>query len=130
MGKTHPTAPQTLFLVNRGIVPPPTRLSCTRLISYIKEGNGSIGKTESERIAITISAQRKWHDRKVQYRYDDRVGIIQYLIFRTVREVSFLAEANVLGQEESRGMQPFNLFVRWGNGMTSCVDSSSVKLIE
>lgn len=64
-GKT-PSPAQEGFLQSRGIIPPPTMASCRNYISFIKEGDGVHGKNESERIALTISIQKKWLGKRVR----------------------------------------------------------------
>src|SRR3989344_6301814 len=96
MANIKPTEAQISFLKNRGIVFPPTKGACNLLISYIKQGNGTVGDNESARIALTISYQKKWIGKTVRAlasfaKGDD--GVVTYLGARDIQSIQILRDA-------------------------------------
>ena len=62
------TPRQILLLQSYGISDPPKKKgNCWRLITFIREGNGTRGNTESERISLFLEAKEKWIGKKAEY---------------------------------------------------------------
>lgn len=93
MRSREPTKKQLAFLESVGIVPPPSKLSSGGIIGYILRGNGTIGSSLSDRIAITKKLQQEWLGKTVAInvgRFKGQKAIVDYLVARSFQEVSDL----------------------------------------
>ncbi len=116
-----PTENQAKFLENRGIALPPTKKGCHRFISFIKDGNGTVGASESERIAIIKSQQKKWNGKKV--RVYGALGIMRYIFPRSNDEVRDWADL-------VKHVHPFDCIVDFEYRKGVCKSLSAVELCE
>ncbi|MEK7554746.1 MAG: hypothetical protein AAB518_02060, partial [Patescibacteria group bacterium] len=122
-------------LIERGIEPPSTASACLRLFSFIRYGNGTIGKNEAERVEIIIQAQQELLGTQVVERVPsaDRrgeIGRISFLTTFTPEEIRALKSgmggrmlskqereepAVILGKAHIR--QTFMVAVEWSTGV-------------
>ena len=102
-----PTEPQITLLRSYSIEPLSTKERCHRLISFIKEGNGSDNKTETERIQSFHDAQRKFIGRQAKYCFDGREVKISLIVPKDRREVTNTRKTI----KELGGGQPPNPFM-------------------
>src|SRR5688500_14592871 len=108
MAAPKPTETQAAFLKACGIAVPPTKKAAWRLIGYIKMGNGTIGATQSERIAIVKATQARWLGKRVRHKQRGALGTVSYLYTETEQEVRTF-----------RAVQPFQIKVKWDPPFTS-----------
>ncbi|HLD17847.1 MAG TPA: hypothetical protein VJB99_02105 [Patescibacteria group bacterium] len=68
---------------------PPTLKAASTLIGFIKSGNGTVGKTQEERVKILRSAQDHLIGKTVQIRGDEQSGKgrVLYLLALTPEQV-------------------------------------------
>lgn len=125
---TCPTEAQKGFLDSRHIVPPPTKESCSCLIGYIRNGNFTVGKGESDRIALVIAAQKRWLGRRIQAihsdrSYSDKPGLAVYVTALTTSEVRDIRRAGWNGP-----LSPFRVRVNFDDGSYGVVPPSQIRL--
>lgn len=125
MVKNSPTKAQRSFLEGRSIVVPPTKGACNLLISFIKSGNGTVGSNEGERIALTISYQRKWLGRRVKTSMSfakGEMGTVVYLAARDPETIRIFRESN-----EGEKYHPFWANVKFDNGKSQMISLSNLE---
>lgn len=85
---------QKAWLEARNIQPPPTKAAASRLIGYIKNGNGTSGaKDPAGRLASLQKAQEKWIGKRVSIPHlNNEEGIVLFLSAKTFNDVEDLAE--------------------------------------
>lgn len=126
MATSNPSQLQTSFLENRGIIPPPTMISCSRLISFIKGGKAPSGSNESDRIAITRHYQKIWVGKRVAYGHRPLMtGTVQYLLARTRRE-----ERDWVKRSNEGTHVPFTARIKWDAGNPCTASLSVLKLLD
>ena len=126
MAMSNPTIKQRAFLEARGIIVPPTKGSCKLLISYIKQGNGTVGNDESARIALTIAYQKKWVGEAVRAHASFAKGdggVVRYLGARSVDDVMIFRDSG------STKLHPFEANVRFDNGKSQMLSLSNLELL-
>ena len=122
------------FLEHRGLTPPPTFPACTRLINYVRRGNGTIGDNEEHRIDIVKRYAAKWVGKQVRSRLisSERViGEVTHLVALYRGEVYIKKRDAVLDGDDPKEfrMHPFRVAVRWKNDSSQCIPTF-ISLVE
>jgi hypothetical protein len=95
-------------LKNLGVIPPPTYGAAHSLLAFITEGNGTIGGTIEERVALVIAAQKKWVGHRVCVQGQrHRIGRVRYLYAEPGGAITNLRAIN------QKRINPFNAIVDW-----------------
>lgn len=121
-----PTKAQCAFLDARGIIVPPTKGSCSLLISYIKQGNGTVGDDEGARIALTVSYQEKWIGKKVRTSVSFAKGQDGVVVYIGARDSETIGVFRLT--QEGDKYHPFWANVRFNNGKTQMLSLSNLEL--
>lgn len=122
-----PTTKQIAFLSRCNIIPPQTKKACSSLISYIIQGNGTIGKDKNDRIAITKSYQKKWLGKRVRNKGEEiEKGVVVHLVAFWFTEV-------MIFQDDKIRLHPFQAVVHFPSrkkNKTSVVFLSTLEKID
>ncbi len=130
-----PSKNQVWLLKEYGLRIPPKQPPATRLISYIKKGNGTgpVDETETERIEQIKGFEIKWYGKQVEN--GDSVGILQYILPKYANEVMDRA-TNEIHEDFPRDpdeLHPFYALVKWTGGKlrgkTSRVTMGTIALV-
>ncbi len=105
------TLEQIDLLKSYGITPQKTKGNCWRLITFIKEGNGTQGANISERVAMFLEAEKRYVGKKAKY-FDGREVVITSI---TAKDFSEVAATRRTIQENNSTEQPsaFNANYRY-----------------
>lgn len=112
--------PRQKELLNQfGILPPPTKSSASDLIGFVLKGNGTGGKTQSDRIGLVKHAQTKWIGKKVTLMgRESQTGTVLYIRAKDSSKVYdqkiFNIDSNI-----KREVHPFVAHIKWEDGHTS-----------
>ncbi|HSX41803.1 MAG TPA: hypothetical protein VLE93_00460 [Candidatus Saccharimonadales bacterium] len=105
-----------------GVKVPPrslTKNAAGRLITYIKSGNGTLGKTPAERAAISRTYIEKFVGKRVYCAsgdtvYRGRIGTVLYLRARVIDEVAEVRQKRLeRGEDGQFTVSPFAAIVEW-----------------
>jgi len=102
--------------------PPKKKVSCWRLIKFIKEGNGTRGNTESERISLFLEAREKWIGKKAEYQPTGKDVIVTSIYPKDLIEVAATRES-LHKFSSNQPPSPFNAGYRYApprKGCSSC----------
>lgn len=113
------TSNQKDALQKMGIIPPPTRASCTKLLKWLIGNSGPDG----ERIAIVVAAQKRFHEKRVKH-MDGRQGKAQYVYYRSL-EVRLPPT-----RAEHQYTHPLDAMIAWDDGHTSATSLGSLIPLE
>lgn len=125
------TAPQIAFLEARGIRPSSSRYGCSRIIGYIKDGNG-IGKatSEDERIALLNLTRAELEGKKVFLdQGTEEVHEVVAVLPKTKEEVVSQARRQKMFKEDYK-INPFVLYVRNCRGHVFLVTAGRARVCQ
>lgn len=109
--KNEPSEKQLGVLRNYGLdIAPRTKIACSRLIDFIRHGNGAGGDTVFDRVAITKSFWQEWTGRTVEH--NGAVGTVLCPVARRVEEVYVIRKRI----PRDAPVSPFQLQVKWSSG--------------
>jgi len=134
MPSKKPSPLQQAFLESRGITPPKTPAAWRNLINYIKNGNGTIGETESERIALAKAYTAKWTGKKIHRHETEKStegeGVVISLIALNSRDVQTIA-VHHYDDENPQPLRPhpFRLLIRWHDRQPSQTSIHCISMV-
>ncbi len=106
------TLKQAAFIEKNGIQIPPTKSGCTRLIDFLINGNGTVGKDFQERVQIAKQYEKDWLNKRVRICrlvHADELGeegTVTWLSARNADDVQFWRE-----EEGVQFVHPFRAVV-------------------
>jgi len=98
---------------------PPSKQSASRLIFFLKHGNGTGGRNLAERVAIAKSYENNWLGKRVRYKkFPAQQGVVRSLCARSIDEVAMAVRDSRESNMSERRL-PFTANVRWDNNTSS-----------
>lgn len=123
----QPTLRQVGFLVNRGIVVPPTKAACSTLIEFVLKGNATLRDDESARIALVKNCQERWIGKRVKIirgAEDGKFGKVLYILARRRDQVEAMKRCGV-----DFHPNPFTVAVCMDKGGLLTASCSAIELV-
>lgn len=134
--KNAATSKQIAWFKAYNLVPPPTKAACSSIITYIKRGNGTIGKDEGDRINITAEFQDQWLGQEVKKidgkkKEDPRMpkGRVLYLRARKENEINSI-KRNRKDHPDNQPIRPFDAWVQHEDGKRRTHNLSYLKILK